>query len=245
MTQTIAENAQNATHTATAAAHNGERARTGGEVVGQTIDTIQHIADVVASSADKVERLGTSSREIGAILQVINDIADQTNLLALNAAIEAARAGEEGRGFAVVADEVRKLAERTTGATKQISDMIGTIRGDVEATIQAIHSGRDEIAGGLGLADQAGHALSEIVEHADGVVTFVDQIAAATEEQSATSEQIARSIEAIRVASSGAAEGIDQIAQTADSLAAMTDTLRALVGQFQVATEPGAEHVRA
>ncbi len=79
-------------------------------------------------SAQRISALGESSKQIGEIILVIDEIADQTNLLALNAAIEAARAGDQGRGFAVVADEVRKLAERTQKATKEIRSMISSIQ---------------------------------------------------------------------------------------------------------------------
>ncbi len=101
----------------------------------QTIEGMNRIAQVVQESAKTIQELAKSSDQIGEIIGVIDDIADQTNLLALNAAIEAARAGEQGRGFAVVADEVRKLAERTTKATKEITDMIKGIQNDTKGAV--------------------------------------------------------------------------------------------------------------
>src|SRR6202008_235311 len=102
----------------------------------------------VKKSAQTVANLGTRSEQIGQIVGTIEDIADQTNLLALNAAIEAARAGEQGRGFAVVADEVRALAERTTKATKEISDMIKTIQNETKTAVHAMEEGVEEVERG-------------------------------------------------------------------------------------------------
>ncbi|GIW17645.1 MAG: hypothetical protein KatS3mg064_0802 [Tepidiforma sp.] len=111
---------------ARAAAEKGQNslaaARDGMTAVQQTVDAMNTIREAVRGTASEIEELGRRGSEIGAIIQVIEDIASQTNLLALNAAIEAARAGEQGRGFAVVAENVRSLAERTAVATKEIAE---------------------------------------------------------------------------------------------------------------------------
>ncbi len=240
MTQTIIENARNASHTAQLGEENGRIAREGSDVVQQTVAKIKEIAEVVRSSTSTIERLGDSSDQIGEIVEVIDDIASQTNLLALNAAIEAARAGEQGRGFAVVADEVGKLAERTSSATRQIAEMIGTIQVDTREAIKAMQRGNKEVEEGIDLADRAGAALNRIVEGVQQVVDVVNQIAAASEEQSTTSEDISRSVEAISTVSSESALGIAHISQTANKLRRETDALRQLVSQFKMA-DGGAE----
>ena len=235
MVRTIVENARSASETADVARANGDRAREGARVVQETVAKIRQIAQVVGESARTVERLGASSERIGEIVQVINEIAEQTNLLALNAAIEAARAGKHGRGFAVVADEVRKLAERTAQATKEIAEMIEGIRSETREAVKAIQRGSQEVEEGIALADQTGAALTQILEGAQRVLDRVTQIAAASEEQSATSDQISRSVEMISNLSHESARGVEQIARAAENLSRLTDELNEMVRRFRLA----------
>src|SRR5690606_38751196 len=191
MVRTIVDTSRNATATAETAQRNGREAQDGAAVVAEAVAKIGEVAAVVRASAETVGRLGASSRRIGEIVSTIEDIADQTNLLALNAAIEAARAGEHGRGFAVVADEVRKLAERTAQATAEIGAMIGRVQAETAEAVSAMEAGSAEVEEGMALADRAGDALKAIVAGAEETEAMVGQIAAASEEQSTTSEQMA------------------------------------------------------
>jgi methyl-accepting chemotaxis protein len=233
MAATIVENTKNASFAAHTAIEAGNKAKEGGKVVKETISGMLRITEVVNKSANTVEILGKSSDQIGEIVQVIDDIADQTNLLALNAAIEAARAGEQGRGFAVVADEVRKLAERTTKATKEIAQMIKKIQKDTTEAVGSMHEGKAEVEKGKVLAMKADVVLNEIIVGAEKVSDISTQVAAASEEQSRTAEQISRNIEGISSVTEQSAAGIQQIARAAEDLNQLTLSLQNIMNRFK------------
>ena len=155
---------------------------------------MNQIASVTEEAARTIEELGKSSKQIGEIVAVIDDIADQTNLLALNAAIEASRAGEHGKGFAIVADEIRKLAERTGQATKDIARRIRSIQRASEESSVAIKRASGQVESGVGLAKEASLSMESIVEASTGAGDMVQRIAAATEEQSTATEEVTRSM---------------------------------------------------
>ncbi len=234
MTKTIFETSKNTSLAAEASKNAGQFAKEGGKSVEETIEGMKRISDVVTKSAATVQELGKSSDQIGEIIQVIDDIADQTNLLALNAAIEAARAGEQGRGFAVVADEVRKLAERTTKATKEIATMITQIQKDTLQAVNAMQLGKEEVERGHLLAVKAGRSIKDIITGAEKVVDIITQVAAASEEQSSTSEEIGKNIEAINSVTQESASGVQQIAQASEDLSKLTVNLQELIARFKL-----------
>ncbi len=234
MTRTVAENAKSSNRAAQIAEKYGQEALNGGDVVAETVIKMKDIAGVVTQSADNIKKLGESSKEIGKIVSVINEIADQTNLLALNAAIEAARAGDQGRGFAVVADEVRKLAERTTDATKQIANMIQNIQEETGNAVNIMVQGNSEVNSGIALADRAGEALKSIVSSSEDVMSMINQIAAASEEQSSTTEQIAQNIASISTVAGSTAKQITEIAIFSEKMTKQTERLISAINHFKI-----------
>ncbi len=236
VTKTINETTKNAGRAAENAKKAGEIASEGGRVVQSTVKGMEKIAEVVTKAAETVKQLGSNSNQIGEIIQVINDIADQTNLLALNAAIEAARAGEAGRGFAVVADEVRKLAEKTTKATKEISQMIKNIQKDTVEAVVSIELGTEEVEKGREMANKAGESLKEIIGASNHVLDEVTMVASASEEQSATAEQISKNIEGINNISRESSEGIKKIAMSTEKLNELMNNLHVLIHRFKIIT---------
>jgi len=154
-------------------AHNSQQAN---QSAAGMRDAAARGAKVVADAVTAMGKIENSSRKVGDIIGVIDEIARQTNLLALNAAVEAARAGEAGRGFAVVASEVRTLAQRSSQAAKDIKDLIT--------------SSNSQVKEGVELVNRAGGSLQEIVESIKRVAEIVTGIASASAEQSAGIEEV-------------------------------------------------------
>jgi len=137
-------------------------AESGQEKVRQTIEGMDAIRLATETAEKVIRNLGGRTKEIGAIVDVIDDVADETNLLALNAAIIAAQAGEHGRAFSVVADEIKDLAERVLSSTKEIAGLIRAVQEEGENAIGAIETGTESVASGVDLSAEAGISLEEI-----------------------------------------------------------------------------------
>ncbi|MFU2209099.1 methyl-accepting chemotaxis protein [Solidesulfovibrio sp. C21] len=222
----VAKNAANAAAT-TDAAHT--KAGSGADVVNRMVESIGRVRTRSEALKEDMGRLGGQAQDIGRIMNVISDIADQTNLLALNAAIEAARAGEAGRGFAVVADEVRKLAEKTMTATKEVGEAISGIQQGTSRNVENVVQSGQAVEEAHGLAATAGAALAEIVHLVEDASDQVRSIATAAEQQSATSEEINRSIDAINSISEATSRSMADAARAVGKLARQTQDLEALM----------------
>ena len=230
-TQRMAENAEAATQTSVKAT---QAAVKGGASVAETIKGMQRIRATVQSTGKKIKGLGERSLEIGAIIEVINEIATQTNLLALNAAIEAARAGEQGKGFAVVADEVRKLAERAARATKDITGLIKGIQVETSEAVTVMEEGTREVEEGTKLADQAGAALREIEQIVKQTATLMTDITRAASDQVKSTASVVQTMGAISQVTQETSHGVQETVVTIGSLADLTKRLSDAIGRFKL-----------
>ena len=206
LTSAVRQNADNARQANALAGAASDVAGKGGAVVGQVVQTM--------------ESINASSRKIVDIISVIDSIAFQTNILALNAAVEAARAGEEGRGFAVVAAEVRNLAQRSASAAKEIKTLIGDSVEQVEVGAKLVHD--------------AGKTMDEVVASVRQVADIMQEITAASAEQSAGIEQVNQAVLQMDQVTQQNAALVEEAAAAAESLQDQAQTLTELVGVFRL-----------
>ncbi|ACS79345.1 methyl-accepting chemotaxis protein [Maridesulfovibrio salexigens] len=233
MNSSVLEIARNASEAREQSDSAKEKAQEGAELVNSVVAAINKVHTVANVLQDDMEKLGREAQAIGGVMTVITDIADQTNLLALNAAIEAARAGEAGRGFAVVADEVRKLAEKTMDATTEVGSNIRAIQTATDTNLINVNSAVENVAEATELAGNSGSALSQIVSMSTESSDLVGGIAAAAEEQSATSEQINRAVDEVNRIVSDSAEGMIQSATAVQELAEMSLELKKVLDNLR------------
>lgn len=188
-----------------------EAATQGAELANETLSIARRSQESVQAVADTMEGIAESSRRIGDITQVIEGVAFQTNILALNAAVEAARAGEAGRGFAVVASEVRALAQRTTGAAKEIRDLIEESRTRVAAGNQKANDARERV-------DESMNAVAKVTATLDGIrmatneqLLGTSQVAQALSHMDGITQQNAAMVEELAAASKSLDEQVDAV----------------------------------
>lgn len=206
LTATVKQNADNARQASQLANDASSTAAQGGEVVEKVITTMHGIS--------------ASSQKVTDIISVIDSIAFQTNILALNASVEAARAGEQGRGFAVVASEVRNLASRSADAAKEIKALIDASSAQVKE--------------GSVLVETAGDTMREVVSSVRRVTDIMDEISAASQEQSSGIEQVNQAVAQMDEVTQQNAALVQQASSAASSLEEQAARLEAVVSSFRL-----------
>jgi len=206
LTSTVRQNADNARQASTLSSDASATASRGGDVMQEVSTTMQGITD--------------SSRQISDIIGMIDSIAFQTNILALNASVEAARAGEQGRGFAVVASEVRNLASRSADAAKEIKGLIQTSTTQIER--------------GSGLVSNAEITMRDVVQAVKRVSDIMDEISAASQEQSHGIEQVSQAVTQMDQVTQQNASLVQEASSASASLEEQAQRLKDVVATFHL-----------
>ena len=234
MSSAVEEVARNAADAASTSLHTQTLTSEGLDKVTRTVQSIEALAQNVASTSEQIQALSSRAQDINAVVEVIRGIAEQTNLLALNAAIEAARAGEQGRGFAVVADEVRALAHRTQQSTREIEQMIGAIQSDSSLAVKAMAESQQLAGESTSVAQLANVSLEQIAESISQINDRNAVIATAAEEQAQVAREIDRNITSIRDLATQSATGATQTASASAEVSKLATGLNRVVREFAV-----------
>ncbi|MEU2350552.1 methyl-accepting chemotaxis protein [Modestobacter sp. NPDC049651] len=197
--------------------------------ISQSVNEATRVAAQAVAEAQSttttIEQLGASSQEIGAVVKAITSIAEQTNLLALNATIEAARAGEAGKGFAVVANEVKELAQETAKATEDIARRVEAIQADTTRAVEAIGG----ISGVIGQINDFQLTIASAVEEQTATT---NEMSRSVQEAASGSTEIAANITGVSTAAGSTTQALSQTQGAVDELSRMAVDLRTTVGRF-------------
>jgi methyl-accepting chemotaxis protein len=194
-----------------------------GRMVNEAKTEARESAEVVRRAIGAMDRIQSSSSQIGQIISVIDEIAFQTNQLALNAGVEAARAGEAGKGFAVVAQEVRELAQRSANAAKEIKQLVATSNA--------------EVAGGVSLVNETGTALLKIEERIGNIAETIVAIASSYREQSSGLKEINHAINDMDQATQLNAAMVEETSAACHDLLNQSRLLQEAAGRFSLAAD--------
>ncbi|MFY9609496.1 MAG: ABC transporter substrate-binding protein [Blastocatellia bacterium] len=211
-------------------------ASSGSRLVAETATSMSKIKDAIDAATETIARLGKRSDQIGEVTHVINEIADRTHLLALNAAILAAQAGPQGRGFRIVADEIKELSERTSASTREIEEMIKSVREDVAETIERVAVGGQRADEGVDLAWRASVLLAEIREKTNAASDRIRVIADSTAIQAAESHTVLEAADLVRQQARGIERATNEQALTSRQIGERAIHMSELTGQVRRAT---------
>ncbi|KLO21100.1 hypothetical protein X275_10090 [Marinitoga sp. 1197] len=200
-------------------------------------EAITNASKETLKTIEEIKELENYAGKITEVIDQVSNIAEQTNLLALNAAIEAARAGEAGKGFAVVADEIRKLAEETRKATDEISNILGSIKTNVEKSTKQIFSVKDTVEKVTKNSSVLNDELNKILGQTSILSERAQTLAASAEEQNAASQTIAEAFSNVNESLNRYFENVQNMKESSNEIQAMSDNLAEIASDLQTSVD--------
>jgi methyl-accepting chemotaxis protein len=242
LARTASQIADNATVQADLAAKAEESGSAGAVAVEEAVDGVEEVRKRISGIASRADTLGTRSKEIYRVLDLITEISQETHILSLNAAIEAAAAGEHGRRFSVVAEEVRRLAQRSQESVDSVRNLLDEFASSIRATVVATEEGTKEAARVLERARAAASAIDELKGASSDTARVAKEISLATQQQNAASDEVVLTLKEVSQVVQRMADGLKQFSSTSDRLNHLALTIQLLAQSFHLDSPRSLKH---
>jgi methyl-accepting chemotaxis protein len=235
----IAENASSQADLAQAAEESGN---TGQGAVEEAVEGVEEVKKRISGIASRAEILGSRSKEIYRVLDLITEIAQETHILSLNAAIEAAAAGDHGRRFSVVAEEVRRLAQRSQESVESVRNLLDEFAGSIRTTVVATEEGSTEAGRVLTRARAAASAIEDLRGASSDTARVAREISLATQQQNAASDEVVLTLKEVSQVVQRMADGLKHFTETADRLNRLGLIIQMLAQSFHLDSPHSLKH---
>ncbi len=243
LARTASQIAANATRQASLAERAEASGDAGSAAVDEAVAGVEEVQKRISGIAARADTLGTRSKEIYRVLDLITEIADETHILSLNAAIEGAAAGADGRRFAVVAEEVRRLAHRSQESVDSVRSLLDEFSGSIRATIVATEEGSKEAGRVLERSRSASQAIGSLRAAAGDTARVARQISLATQQQNAASDEVVMTLREVSQVVQRMTGGLKQLSSTADRLNRLGLTIQLLAQSFHLDSPRSLKHL--
>ena len=243
LARTASQIADNAASQADLAHLAEESGNAGQGAVEEAVDGIEEVKKRISGIASRAEILGTRSKEIYRVLDLITEIAQETHILSLNAAIEAAAAGDHGRRFSVVAEEVRRLAQRSQESVDSVRNLLDEFAGSIRATVVATEEGSSEAGRVLERARSAASAIEDLRGASSDTARVAREISLATQQQNAASDEVVLTLKEVSQVVQRMADGLKHFTETADRLNRLGLVIQMLAQSFHLDSPHSLKHM--
>lgn len=242
LARTASQIADNASQQARLAEVAEESGNSGAAAVEEAVSGVEEVKKRISGIASRADTLGTRSKEIYRVLDLITEISQETHILSLNAAIEAAAAGEHGRRFSVVAEEVRRLAQRSQESVESVRNLLDEFASSIRATVVATEEGSKEASRVLERGRAAAGAIEELRAASSDTARVAREISLATQQQNAASDEVVLTLKEVSQVVQRMADGLKQFSNTADRLNDLGLTIQLLAQSFHLDSPHSLKH---